>query len=144
MLRCLQNRNVFYEVKRNKSMAEETKICPFCGEDINLDAIKCEHCGEILQNIQLQQVKKSDNCEEYVGLINTVLELQKSNILKNFAITILAIAMIVFIVWIFAADYPAINRNHENFWYGQYLISAILHTLLAILCALIIIILKKQ
>ena len=28
----------------------ETKVCPFCGEDINIDASKCKHCGEFLNN----------------------------------------------------------------------------------------------
>lgn len=26
----------------------ETKNCPFCAEEINIDAIKCKHCGEFL------------------------------------------------------------------------------------------------
>lgn len=34
-------------------MSEETKKCPFCGEEILSIAIKCKHCGEFLN--------KSDN-----------------------------------------------------------------------------------
>jgi len=29
-------------------MAEDTKKCPFCGEDILQVAIKCKHCGSML------------------------------------------------------------------------------------------------
>jgi uncharacterized membrane protein YdbT with pleckstrin-like domain len=31
-------------------MADETKRCPYCGEEILLIAKKCKHCGEFLNN----------------------------------------------------------------------------------------------
>ena len=27
---------------------QETKLCPFCKEEIKRDAIKCKHCGSML------------------------------------------------------------------------------------------------
>lgn len=28
----------------------QTKTCPYCGEEINVNAIKCKHCGEFLNS----------------------------------------------------------------------------------------------
>lgn len=27
-------------------MTDKTKVCPYCSEEININAIKCKHCGE--------------------------------------------------------------------------------------------------
>lgn len=32
-----------------KPTADSTKACPFCGEDVKVEAIKCKHCGSDLQ-----------------------------------------------------------------------------------------------
>ncbi|MDK7374813.1 MULTISPECIES: zinc ribbon domain-containing protein [Weeksella] len=37
---------------------ENQKICPYCAELINADAIKCKHCGEFLDN-NLRESRKA-------------------------------------------------------------------------------------
>ena len=38
-------------------MSTETKKCPYCAEQINIDAVKCRYCGEFLNNIDKIAVK---------------------------------------------------------------------------------------
>lgn len=43
---------------------EETKKCPYCGEEINAKAKKCKYCGEWLVNQEDSEEKvdvKADN-----------------------------------------------------------------------------------
>lgn len=43
-------------------MTEEmqTKTCPYCGEEININAIKCKHCGEFLNENQQEQTTEPE------------------------------------------------------------------------------------
>ena len=126
-------------------MSDEMKVCPFCGEDIPIDTVKCEYCGEIL-NKEGKKVNKSVEVPyEYGGLvevIDKIVKFIKSSFFKKMIITILILGITTCVIWVLGFDYPAVKLNHENFWYGQYLSSGILHTLLAILFAIIILILK--
>ena len=129
-------------------MSEETKVCPFCGENIPINAINCPSCKELLIKENTNPNKVIEVPYEYGGfieLIEKVIIFIKSNtmqkILKILKI-ILVLGIISCVIWVLGFDYPAVKLNHENFWYGQYLISGILHTLLAILFALILLILK--
>ena len=41
----------------------ETKKCPFCAEDIKLEAIKCKHCGEFLETNETEPEELSAQTE---------------------------------------------------------------------------------
>lgn len=119
-------------------MSGEKKVCPFCGEEIPKDTVKCEFCGEQLN-------KRIEVPYEYSGFIEVLdkfIKFIKSVTMKRILVSILVLGIITCIIWVLGFDYPAVKLNHENFWYGQYLSSGILHTLLAILFAIILLILK--
>lgn len=42
-------------------MAEETKLCPFCGKEIKATAKKCIHCGKWIE-------KKCPACGEWIKI----------------------------------------------------------------------------
>lgn len=112
---------------------QDIKQCPFCGGEIKSIAIKCKHCGKFLNQDEKQQEDKT-------------ISINISDIIKYAFVIgkiISVVAIIVLLIWVLFFDYTAATRNHNNIWYGQYLTSAVEHTLLAIFFALLFIILKK-
>lgn len=51
-----------YKSKGIKKMTDETKVCPYCGEEILAVAKKCKHCGEFLPAEPVQNENKTKTC----------------------------------------------------------------------------------
>ena len=52
-------------------MSEETKKCPFCGEEILAVAVKCKHCGSDLTG--KEKIKMDLNTGNIIALVGSVM-----------------------------------------------------------------------
>ena len=48
-----------------------TKKCPFCAEEIDIEAVKCKHCGELLT----KEAKKDHHKGNQSALVTTLVVL---------------------------------------------------------------------
>lgn len=84
-------------------MEDNTKRCPYCGEEIKATAIKCKHCGEFLEEVQTES--------------SSTPEIQKSNTGKNIAIgcaCLFGVLMVMGIIGSFLPETETSNSNTSN------------------------------
>lgn len=51
-------------------MSEQVKLCPFCAEEINIDAVKCKHCKEFLDNVKTEVATPNNPLKQIENLAN--------------------------------------------------------------------------
>ena len=73
---------------------EQTKKCPFCAEEINVEAVKCKHCGEMIDEKKIDEKKKGKERK------------------KNFAGIGCLVITILFVVIVFSGD--NLSNNSVN------------------------------
>ena len=56
----------------------ETKKCPFCGEEIKIEAIKCKHCGEFIES--KKEETESEKNSKLLMIPQAWYSLKKSNV----------------------------------------------------------------
>jgi len=110
------------EIQEKSKETEDTKKCPFCGEDILISAIKCKHCGEFIDGRVAPKLKADRLSGWWIAVIWLSLLFPFFG-----AFTIIILSSILYHSW--KKDYPnkakTMNRHawivfllNVFFWYG--------------------------
>ncbi len=95
-------------------MSENTKKCPFCAEEINIEAIKCKHCGTMLE-------------EEKVNLVDEVVIYNWKANWSNYIIPVILIMTLwlspVWIYYIFYHKLKKIELTNKKFTYSYWILN---------------------
>ena len=76
------------------NMIKKSKKCPYCAEDINLEAVKCKHCGTMLSQNNNKRVQANQHPSYWaftilglllpiVGVIIGIVFLTKQDLLER-------------------------------------------------------------
>ncbi len=101
-------------------LSQAKKKCPFCAEDILLEAIKCRHCGEFLDG------RHADKLPWYCSTSSIVLVLLTAGPLaipllwlrpdlKPLSKLLLSIAITAFSIWCYITFMVAYREMMEQF-----------------------------
>lgn len=91
-------------------MSENDKKCPFCAEDINIEAIKCKHCGSMLNENNI--IEKNGK----TTLIEETSKKLKDELLKSIFIIIASFIFLFFGSWLEWTDTWNIIILFSIFW----------------------------
>lgn len=89
---------------------ENTKKCPFCAEEINIEAIKCKHCGSMLNT---QEAKELESWKKSIEK-NDNSNLENKKLSPETLVIIFVFLPIIFwlLVWYFLFSSP--NKQLQN------------------------------
>ena len=90
-------------------MTPDEKLCPYCGETIKSIAIKCRHCGSMLNEISVDKLPtekiKTDNLP-IVGIVAIFLSIA--------GLYMSQIAGVILIILAFIVSIMAINKREKK------------------------------